>query len=79
MNTNSKTDSYKSSDAYNIRLSILKLAHDDCFDVFYRKIDSAKDTTENGLTEEYINSIYPSTDNIIKRAEELYKFVYNNK
>ena len=64
--------------AYEIRLDILKLAHDDLTGQYYQKIDVLRqnaDKADTSFDASAITSLFPSTDEVIARAERLYKFV----
>ena len=64
--------------AYEIRLDILKLAHDDLMGQYHQKIGALQTNAEKSNTQfdaQAITSLYPSTDEVIARAERLYKFV----
>jgi hypothetical protein len=70
--------------AYEIRLDVLQMAHNDENMKFMEKLQAIKEY--NGRTEalkkiiddDLIETLSPKTDVIIKRAEELYKFVERN-
>lgn len=68
--------------AYEIRLDVLNLAHGDLVGQYHRKIDESFRNCER-FDKEFdttlIEKLYPSTKDIIARAEELYKFVENNE
>jgi hypothetical protein len=68
--------------AYEIRLEILGMAHGDCMTVYYEKLNSRKvehlvdgGQRERALTDEEITELLPTSADIAKRAEELYKFI----
>lgn len=65
--------------AYEIRLEVLQMAHGDEQMRFLEKLNVHRTQDVRGHTinptEEVINSLFPKTSDIIKRAEELYKFV----
>ncbi len=64
--------------AYEIRLDVLQMAHGDENMRFIENLNARrlKDTGEFvNPSDEIINSLFPKTSDIIKRAEELYKFV----
>lgn len=72
--------------AYEIRCEILHMAHNDCFDLFQRRLEELQNSKyvdcsqistgkRISLTEQEITSIYPTAKDIMDRAEELYKFV----
>lgn len=65
--------------AYEIRLDVLQMAHGDENMRFIEKLNNyrtydARGNMSNPSTE-VINELFPKTSDIIKRAEELYKFV----
>ncbi len=68
--------------AYEIRLDVLQMAHSDENMRFIEKLNNHRRTDANGTLinppEEVINSLFPKTSDIIKRAEELYAFVKDN-
>ena len=64
--------------AYEIRLDILKLAHDDLVGQYHHKIAALQNDAEKSNAQfdtQVITSLFPSTDEVIARAERLYKFV----
>jgi hypothetical protein len=65
--------------AYEIRLDVLQMAHTDENMRFLEKLNNHRTYDVKGHminpSEEVINSIFPKTSDIIKRAEELYAFV----
>lgn len=79
METNTNTN------AYGIRLAVLNIAHDDCFQLFEQKLNAIREnkpyknnggvTDREALTEQEITSLYPTTGQIQDRAKALYKFI----
>jgi len=68
--------------AYEIRLDVLSLAHGDLVGQYYRKLDESIrscDKFNKEFDTTLIEKLYPSTQDIIARAEQLYKFVENNE
>jgi hypothetical protein len=61
--------------AYEIRLEVLKMAHDDLFSVYYETLNASRDKEGNYTCKDNILSLLPSTVSIKDRAEELYMFV----
>lgn len=64
--------------AYEIRLEILKMAHDDANGRYYQKIDQHRvnaDRTNTPFDTSLVESLFPTSAEVIARAEELYKFV----
>jgi hypothetical protein len=66
--------------AYEIRLEVLQMAHDDVFHTYYEKLnvlraEDEKDPSKKMLTETEIDVHFPKTNVILERAEELYTFV----
>jgi hypothetical protein len=61
--------------AYEIRLDVLQMAHADAQMRYLEKLNTYRD--ENGRLQDnkIIDEIFPNTDDIIDRAEELYAFV----
>jgi hypothetical protein len=78
MNTN--------KNAYEIRLNILTIAHGDLMTVFHEKLHNAKKRmvgdqddswVEDKIDDKVISDLLPTSEDIIKRAKELYAFVEN--
>jgi len=78
MNTN--------KNAYEIRLNILSIAHSDLMEVFHEKLHNAKKRmvgdqddswVEDKIDDRVISDLLPTSEEIIKRAKELYAFVEN--
>ena len=75
MNTN--------KNAYEIRLDILSIAHSDLMNIFHEKLHNAKKKMvakdggwmEDKIDEKIISDLLPKSEDIIKRAKELYAFV----
>lgn len=71
-------NNHYSKNAYEIRLEILKMAHDDATGKYHHKISVARDDAQR-LNKEFdatlIESLFPVSATILARAEELYKFV----
>ncbi len=69
--------------AYEIRLDVLTLAHADLMSIYHEKLHNAKkrmvDNGQGWIEDKLDQSVYddllPSTNQIIERANELYKFV----
>lgn len=67
--------------AYEIRLDVLHIAHNDLMDVFHEKLHNAKrkmigdNWTEEKIDEKIISNLLPTSEDIIKRARQLYEFV----
>lgn len=61
--------------AYEIRLEVLQMAHSDEYDKYHHKLDTVRNS--NGFLDnaDAIDALTPKTSDILKRAEELYKFV----
>ena len=65
--------------AYEIRMEVLKMAHSDCFNYYLETLNNHRLAVENGsIDQTLIDDLYPKTENIISRANELYKFVEQN-
>ncbi len=72
-----------SKNAYEIRLDILSIAHSDLMNIFHEKLQNAKKKmvgedggwTEDKIDEKIISDLLPKSEDIIKRAKELYAFV----
>jgi len=80
MNTNTNQN------AYEIRLNILSIAHGDLMEVFHEKLHNAKKRmvgdqddswVEDKIDDRVISDLLPTSEEIIKRAKELYAFVGN--
>jgi hypothetical protein len=68
--------------AYEIRLEILKMAHDDATGRYYQKIDQHRinaDKTNQPFDTSLVESLFPASADILARAEELYQFVEGTK
>ena len=66
--------------AYEIRLDVLQMAHDDVFHTYYEKLNVLRNQDEKSqtcqmLTETEIDALFPKPQLILERAEELYSFV----
>jgi hypothetical protein len=62
--------------AYEIRLEVLQMAHSDEYNKYHHKLEALR--LQKGFLENasnLIDALTPKTDDVIKRAEELYKFV----
>ena len=65
--------------AYEIRMEVLKMAHSDCFNYYLETLNNHRLGEEVGsIDQTLIDDLYPKTENIISRANELYKFVEQN-
>ena len=64
--------------AYEIRLDVLQMAHNDAQMRYLEQLNTFRDHTGKLNDNTIIDNIFPKTADIIKRAEELYKFVENN-
>lgn len=65
--------------AYEIRLEVLQMAHSDEYDKFHIKLETLRDSQGRLNDPTAIEGLVPKTSDIISRAEELYKFVSENK
>lgn len=72
--------------AYEIRLDVLTMAREDLLNRFHQMLEAFRlasdDANKSSLFEaqfELIRDGYPTTEEINKRAEELYEFVNNSK
>ena len=65
--------------AYEIRLDVLNLAHNDMSQKFCEKLNFYRTFDADGKpsqpSEEIIEKLFPKTEDILQRAEELYAFV----
>jgi hypothetical protein len=77
MNTQNKN-------AYEIRLEVLSIAHNDLMDIYHQKLHNAKmkmigedgnGWIEEKIDENIITNLLPTPADVIKRAKELYTFV----
>ena len=61
--------------AYEIRLEVLQMAHSDEYSKYHHMLETVRE--KNGVLKNAnaIEDLTPKTADIIKRAEELYKFV----
>jgi predicted HTH domain antitoxin len=67
--------------AYEIRLELLRMAHDDLVGQYNHKIGVATNEAYNNKQEfdiTLIESLFPKSEDILVRAAELYKFVENS-
>ena len=74
MNTHTQTN----KNAYEIRLEILKMAHDDATGKYYQKLDFYRrdaDKFDKELDPAIIESLFPTSAEMLNKAEELYAFV----
>jgi hypothetical protein len=64
--------------AYEIRLDVLRMAHDDLFSRYHEKVGILRDNS-NRKNEPFdvinCDALYPTVGEIAKRANELYAFV----
>lgn len=64
--------------AYEIRLEILKMAHDDATGKYYQKLDLHRqnaDKFNNQIDPTLVESLFPTSAEMLAKAEELYAFV----
>ena len=61
--------------AFEIRLDILQMAHADAQMRYLEKLNTYRDDNGRIQDNKIIDEIFPNTDDIIDRAEELYRFV----
>ena len=61
--------------AFEIRLDILQMAHADAQMRYLEKLNTYRDDNGKIQDNKIIDEIFPNTDDIIDRAEELYTFV----
>jgi hypothetical protein len=70
----------QNKNAYEIRLEILKMAHSDATGRYYQKLDQYRINADKN-NKEYdttlVDSLFPTSADIIAKAEELYAFVEN--
>ena len=67
--------------AYEIRLDVLTMAHNDVLSKYHQTLDTHRHNAEKANAEfdaNLIESLYPKTSDILARAEELYAFVSKN-
>lgn len=78
MNTQNKT-----KNAYEIRLEVMSIAHNDLMEIYHQKlhnskikmIDGGNGWTEEKIDDNIITDLLPTPADVIKRAKELYTFV----
>ena len=68
----------QNKNAYEIRLEILKMAHDEALSKYHQKIDqhrlnASRNDEQYNIT--LVDSLFPKSEDIIARAEALYRFV----
>jgi hypothetical protein len=61
--------------AYEIRLDVLQMAHGDAQMKYLEKLNNLRDNNGKIADSSAVDGLFPQTSDIIKRAEELYKFV----
>lgn len=61
--------------AFEIRLDILQMAHADAQMRYLEKLNTVRDNTGKVTDHKLIDDLFPKTSDVIKRAEELYRFV----
>ena len=61
--------------AYEIRLEVLQMAHSDEYNKYHHKLDTVRNKQGFLDNADAIEALTPKTADILKRAEELYKFV----
>jgi hypothetical protein len=64
--------------AYEIRLEILKMAHDDATGKYYQKLDLHRqnaDKFNKQMDPTLVESLFPTSAEMLAKAEELYAFV----
>ena len=62
-------------------MEVLKMAHSDCFNYYLETLNNHRLAVENGsgsIDQNLIDDLYPKSEDIISRANELYKFVEQN-
>lgn len=72
----------QNKNAYEIRLEILKMAHDDAIGKYNQKIDMHRNNAcrhKEDFDTALVESLFPASADIIARAEELYTFVEGTK
>lgn len=72
----------QTKNAYEIRLEILRMAHDDATGRYYQKLDFLRrdaDKFNKEMDPSLVESLFPTSDEIITKAEELYAFVEGTK
>jgi hypothetical protein len=61
--------------AYEIRLDVLQMAHNDSQMRYLEQLNTFRDDHGRLVDNKIIDDLFPKTVDVIKRAEELYKFV----
>ena len=75
---------HMNKNAYEIRLDVLQMAHNDENMKFMEKLQAIKEyncrteALKKIIDDDLIETLSPKTEVIIKRAEELYRFVERN-
>lgn len=72
------THTHTNKNAYEIRLEILKMAHDAALGRYHHKISTVRDDAQKfnkEFDENLIESLFPNTKDILAHAAELYTFV----
>ena len=67
--------------AYEIRLDILRMAHDELFGSYHFKLNTLQqeaETQRTTLSLSKIDELRPTSAEVIKKATELYSFVNGN-
>ncbi len=61
--------------AYEIRLDVLQMSHNDAQMKYLEKLNTLRDDNGKVTDDKMIDDLFPKPADVIKRAEELYKFV----
>jgi hypothetical protein len=61
--------------AYEIRLEVLRMAHDDLFFVYQEMVANSRAVDGTYSNPDIIKNMLPTADSIKDRAEDLYAFV----
>lgn len=64
--------------AYEIRLDVLRMAHDDVFSRYHERLNHHRvnaDRANTAYNDALIDTLYPDTSEILQRADALYAFV----
>lgn len=65
--------------AYEIRLEVLHIAHSDAMQSYHEALNANRDERGHLANPELAATLFPKTEDIKKRAAELYEFVCDVK
>ncbi len=73
---------HMNKNAYEIRLDILRMAHEEemmLFNLKFEQLNRLADIQQNVVSQDVIDSLRPTTAKVLARANELYTFVDGQK